>query len=192
MLHRASAALIQTRCARSGRAGAGDRPEARATQRLKVVPSTQGATTKTKGRNERRQWEGFSRTEYTRYDRQKTEREKEREHLRKDAPARKLFRRRPTLPHGYPCSTIGAGRLNFRVRDGIGWNPSAMATGNLQFCREISACSTASLASYSQVTNASMQFRSGFDPKEKLKPHGQLVLVSSTHYCASTPSLSTS
>jgi hypothetical protein len=26
----------------------------------------------------------------------------------------------------------------------------------------------------------------------RIKPHGQLVLVSSTHYCASTPSLSTS
>jgi len=25
-----------------------------------------------------------------------------------------------------------------------------------------------------------------------VKPHGQLVLVSFTHYCASTPSLSTS
>jgi len=25
-----------------------------------------------------------------------------------------------------------------------------------------------------------------------VKPHGQLVLVSCTHYCASTPSLSTS
>jgi hypothetical protein len=26
--------------------------------------------------------------------------------------------RRPTLPHSYPCSTIGAGELNFCVRDG--------------------------------------------------------------------------
>jgi hypothetical protein len=51
-------------------------------------------------------------------------------------PLLNLFRRRPTLPHGFPCSTIGADRLNFRVRDGIGWNPIAMATGNLTFpCR---------------------------------------------------------
>ena len=39
-------------------------------------------------------------------------------------------RRRPTLPgHLYP-STIGAERLNFRVRDGNGCDPLAMATGN--------------------------------------------------------------
>ena len=30
---------------------------------------------------------------------------------------------------GLPCSTIGAVRLNFRVRDGIGCFPYAIATG---------------------------------------------------------------
>ena len=35
-------------------------------------------------------------------------------------PGLKNFRRRPTLPHSYPCSTIGAEELNFRVRDGNG------------------------------------------------------------------------
>ena len=30
-----------------------------------------------------------------------------------------------------PCSTIGAGGLNFRVRDGIGCTPTAMATEKL-------------------------------------------------------------
>src|SRR6185503_7915871 len=39
-----------------------------------------------------------------------------------------MFRQRPTLPPGYPGSTIGAGGLNFRVRDGTGCLPSAMAT----------------------------------------------------------------
>src|SRR5581483_2833517 len=39
----------------------------------------------------------------------------------------KVFRRRPTLPPGRPGSTIGAGGLNFRVRDGTGCFPSAMA-----------------------------------------------------------------
>ena len=43
------------------------------------------------------------------------------------------IRRRPTLPQGGPCSTIGAARLNFRVRDGIGCGPCAIATGNLNF-----------------------------------------------------------
>jgi hypothetical protein len=40
-----------------------------------------------------------------------------------------LLRRRPTLPHRCQCSTIGAGGLNCRVRDGNGCNPSANVTG---------------------------------------------------------------
>ena len=36
--------------------------------------------------------------------------------------------RLPTLPHSYLCSTIGAERLNGRVRDGNGWVPLAMVT----------------------------------------------------------------
>jgi hypothetical protein len=36
-------------------------------------------------------------------------------------------RRCPTLPHPGGCSTIGAGGLSFRVRDGSGRFPSAMA-----------------------------------------------------------------
>ncbi len=35
-------------------------------------------------------------------------------------------RRRPTLPHSLPCSTIGAEKLNFRVRNGNGWVLLAM------------------------------------------------------------------
>ena len=38
------------------------------------------------------------------------------------------FRQRPTLPHSFPCSTIGAEELNFRVRDGNGCCLSAIAT----------------------------------------------------------------
>src|SRR5438270_13843798 len=42
---------------------------------------------------------------------------------------RPLLRRRlPTLPHSFPCSTIGPAGLNFRVRDGNGWNPRGMIT----------------------------------------------------------------
>jgi hypothetical protein len=36
-------------------------------------------------------------------------------------------RRRPTLPQGCPCSTIGPGELNFRVRDGNGCDLSGIA-----------------------------------------------------------------
>ena len=38
------------------------------------------------------------------------------------------FRQRPTLPGEFPPSTIGAGRLNFRVRNGNGCGPAAIAT----------------------------------------------------------------
>src|SRR5690348_16563230 len=40
-------------------------------------------------------------------------------------------RRRPTLPQPLGCSTIGAERLNFRVRDGTGCFPFAMAAVTL-------------------------------------------------------------
>jgi hypothetical protein len=40
-------------------------------------------------------------------------------------------RRCPTLPRGLPRSTIGAEGLNFRVRDGTGCFPLAMAAATL-------------------------------------------------------------
>ncbi len=40
-------------------------------------------------------------------------------------------RRRPTLPQGPPCSTIGAEQLSFRVRNGAGRFPLAMITVTL-------------------------------------------------------------
>ena len=43
-------------------------------------------------------------------------------------------RRRPTLPHTPVCSTIGAERLNFRVRNGAGCFPFAMAAETLLSC----------------------------------------------------------
>src|SRR6476661_1820981 len=45
--------------------------------------------------------------------------------------ALKNVRRRPTLPQPLGCSTIGAERLNFRVRDGTGCFPFAMAAVTL-------------------------------------------------------------
>ena len=46
----------------------------------------------------------------------------------KRAAVKKDFRQRPTLPHSFPCSTIGAEELNFRVRDGNGCCLFAIAT----------------------------------------------------------------
>src|SRR5579859_1521059 len=42
-----------------------------------------------------------------------------------------LMRRRPTLPYTFAYSTIGPAGLNFRVRDGNGWNPRGKITANL-------------------------------------------------------------
>ena len=41
-----------------------------------------------------------------------------------------MFRRCPALPRGLPRSTIGAEELNFRVRNGTGCFPFAIAAGN--------------------------------------------------------------
>ncbi len=39
-------------------------------------------------------------------------------------------RRRPIFPTSCPVSIVGAGGLNFRVRDGNGWDPSAWPPRN--------------------------------------------------------------
>jgi hypothetical protein len=46
-----------------------------------------------------------------------------------------VVRRRPTLPHRNQCSTIGAGRLSFRVRNGTGRFPAAMIAVTLWKCQ---------------------------------------------------------
>src|SRR5207245_11491485 len=49
-------------------------------------------------------------------------------------------------PTRKPCSTIGSGGLNCRVRDGNGWNPSDKATGKLGRLRRVPASSVERLA----------------------------------------------
>ena len=46
-------------------------------------------------------------------------------------PSALVIRQRPTLPGTHVPSTIGAGGLNFRVRNGNGCDPTAITTGNL-------------------------------------------------------------
>ncbi len=41
---------------------------------------------------------------------------------------RRVEWQRPIFPQGCPCSIVGAGRLNYRVRDGNGCFPSAIVT----------------------------------------------------------------
>src|SRR5687768_5421595 len=52
----------------------------------------------------------------------------------------RIVRRRPTLPQPLGCSTIGAERLNFRVRDGSGCFPFAMAAVTLVPTVHLSHC----------------------------------------------------
>ena len=39
--------------------------------------------------------------------------------------------------HTFACSTIGPAGLNFRVRDGNGWNPRGKITDNLRRLRGV-------------------------------------------------------
>ena len=110
----------------------------------------------------------------------------------------KYSRRRPTLPPGCPGSTIGAEGLNFRVRNGNGCVPLAMATGIListaknliiEYLPYSRLPVTARLTALSQEHS----FKSGVEVMKKtVKPHGLLVPVSSTCCHASTSGLSTS
>ena len=89
---------------------------------------------------------------------------------------------------GKPHTIIGAERFHYRVRDGVGWFPLAMAARQLErtqvrtgvLIREVVLASSAPSAPQAMLG------------RYMVKPHGQLVLVSFTHCCASTPSLSTS
>ncbi len=94
-------------------------------------------------------------------------------------------RRRPTLPHSCPCSTIGPEGLNFRVRDGNGCGPlgiatekSVVRTGLNQPLRSISR----QLHSFRFVVVDFIVRGVGLPPPVNqffmVKPHGRLVPVS--------------
>ena len=99
---------------------------------------------------------------------------------------------------GRPQTIIGAERFHFRVRDGVGWFPLAMTA------RQTPLSGKRLLSPGSPLEQPPWRLHRGscrascFPFAERplgcymVKPHGQLVLVSYTHYCASTPSLSTS
>jgi hypothetical protein len=63
--------------------------------------------------------------------RRRRHRQKEKARLISEAGLANDSRQRPTLPHTCACSTIGGGRLNFRVRNGNGCDPAPMTTGKL-------------------------------------------------------------
>ena len=79
----------------------------------------------------------------------------------------------------YPCSTIGSEGLNGRVRNGNGWSPLDMATGNSISYSDRIGRSRPRVFAISRFKNF------------MAKPHGRLVLVSFAPRSASTPGLST-
>lgn len=104
------------------------------------------------------------------------------------------------LSHGNSHTIIGAERFHFRVRNGIGWFPFAMAASQTFSLLKWNAVLRAFSREYNQeyIERQGMRFMSVVDTQHlkplgcyMVKPHGQLVLVSFTHYCASTPNLST-
>ena len=117
-------------------------------------------------------------------------------------------RRRPTLPHTLACSTIGSGGLNFRVRDGIGCDPSAIAARKpLRMAtrarrRSRIACFPCCACRIRLLTRAHGRFSSKpwMRPNRRTssetrtaqaKPVGRLVVVSSGRCRPSTSTLST-
>ena len=80
------------------------------------------------------------------------------------APSPCEIRRRPTLPGGLPPSTIGAGSLNFRVRDGNGCDPAAMATEIC--CQGVARCAP------SEHSRASTSIRFQIQALGRLVPVG--------------------
>ena len=104
------------------------------------------------------------------------------------------------LLHGLGHTTIGAAAFHFRVRDGIGWFHSAMVARERVEGRGIRVLSGRGAAPASRKLGSSERVvaiprRRVVEGKATrgymIKPHGSLVLVSSTRCRAYTPSLST-
>ena len=92
-----------------------------------------------------------------------------------------VFRRpgNDLLSHTLRCSTIGAEAFNGRVRDGIGFRRFAKVTKSAQYGNK-------------QVIDHLISRQKPADGEMRsIKPIEQLVPVSYTHCCASTPGLST-
>ena len=99
-------------------------------------------------------------------------------------------RRCPTLPQGPPCSTIGAVRLSFRVRNVTGRFPHAMAAETLLMFQSVHNTSVVGFSTVHREPLSGRKHRS--DPNEKCyQVIGLLVPVSFTRYRASTSGLST-
>ena len=102
-------------------------------------------------------------------------------------------RRCPTLPHRPRCSTIGAGRLNYRVRNETGCFPTAITTETPK--RTQPRTETPGPCPNGLVGWFPVMSREPHSEREQqayvFKPLGLLVPVNSTPYDASISGLST-
>jgi hypothetical protein len=94
-------------------------------------------------------------------------------------PSSREIRRRPTLPGSLLPSTIGAGGLNFRVRNGNGCDPSAMAT---EICCQLRSVATERRPPEDSIASTNIT---------EIQALGRLVPVGCTRCRASTSGLST-
>ena len=103
------------------------------------------------------------------------------------------FRRRPTLPHSPPCSTIGAEELSYRVRNVTGRFPFAITTGKLTGPPHIThnRPKTKRTAHCSVHTSRLLAQNHTADANTHRQALGLLVPVTSTPHRASRPGLST-
>ena len=91
---------------------------------------------------------------------------------------------------------IGVTSFHAPVRDGKGWGQGTMAASNSVASCLWATCGMVEEVKVDQIVGADLSFAlQGYctvAQSYRVKPHGQLVSVSLTHYCASTPDLSTS
>ena len=89
-----------------------------------------------------------------------------------------VVRRRPTLPHSLPCSTIGAEGLSFRVRNGTGRFPLAMTAVTLW--RYLVAGSPVRISGTAQWTHGNSVSVSSYRLISTGQLHGSLVPASTS------------
>jgi hypothetical protein len=104
-----------------------------------------------------------------------------------------IGRRRRTLPPGGPGSTIRAAGFHFRVRDGIGWIPRAIATGHKRNQGGVGLRSLACAwcCSIARMLHERMCVAHVDRPNGPVKPHGPLVRLGCSTCVPCTCRLST-
>ncbi len=105
-----------------------------------------------------------------------------------------LGRRRRTLPPGGPGSTIRAAGFHFRVRDGIGWIPRAIATGHKGRAWVLGVCWSCAVLLRESVPPSRVLLWPIGGPawcSRPVKPHGPLVRLGCSACAPCTCRLST-